>query len=209
MGLVTGTPLGSVISQNDIYLEGAPYVYFQDATASELNNPGSGSFYWGLSGTSTYPAYNLGCVLDVSLGENVTMNMVRCDTVGDKAAIQKRNRLELNLTITTLLPLSVLRHILKASAPVTMGSVEYMGIGPINNNLYYHVYLPKVYDEDTGDFISITLHRAQFADAFTINMRQGEPWQVTGVKLYAFADTTLPSAQQFATVIRADPSAVP
>jgi len=209
MGLSTGTPLGTIIAQEDLYIEGAPYIYFQDAQAGELNTPDAQGFYWGLSGTSVYPVYNLGCVQDVSLGEDVTMNMVRCDTVGDKDAIQKRNHLEVTLSITTILPLTVLYHILKASVPTQSGGMlEEMGIGSINNSRNYHVYMPKVYDEDVGDYLAITLHKAKFVDAFTIGMKQGEPWQITGIKLFAFADTTKPDAQSFATIIRADASAI-
>lgn len=53
--LVTGTPIGNLESAEDIYLEGAPTIYFQDATASPLSNPDSDGFYWGLSGTTTFP----------------------------------------------------------------------------------------------------------------------------------------------------------
>lgn len=211
MALSTGTPLGTINSQEDLYIEGAPYIYFQDATASELNNPDVRGYYWGLSGTSIYPVYNLGCVQDVSFGEDVTMNMVRCDTVGDKDAIQKRNHLEVTLSITTILPLSVLYHIMNASVTTvtTAQHLEQMGIGAINNSRNYHVYMPKVYDTDVGDYMAITMHRAKFVDAWTIAMKQGEPWQLTGIKLFGFADSSKPDAQAFATVIRCDLSALP
>jgi len=39
-------------------------------------------------------------------------------------------------------------------------------------------------------------------------MPSGDKWTVTGVTIWALADDTLPSDQQFATVIRADPSAL-
>ena len=207
MALVTGTPDG-VTSQEEIYLEGAPYIYFQDDSASELFNPDTDDYYWGLSGTATYPVYNLGCVQDVSLSEDVTMSQIRCDNIGDKDAIQKRNYLELSLTILSLFPLSVLRHIIKAEVPTTSGSVEKMGIGKINNSRNYHIYMPKVYDEDTGDWLSITLHKAKFVDAFTLNMNAGDPWQLTGLKIRAFIDDTKPAGQEFATIIRADPSEI-
>ena len=83
-----------------------------------------------------------------------------------------------------------------------------MGIAAINNNQYYKVYLPKVYDDDTGDYLSITIHRAKFVDAWTLNMPSGDKWTVTGVTLWGFADDSKPAAQTFATVIRADPSAL-
>lgn len=209
MGLVTGSVLGNVETQDNMIIEGAPYIYFQRYDQAELNKPDGSGYYWGLTGTTQYPAYLLGCIQDVSLGEDVTMNAVRCDTSGDKDVVQRRNHLEFSFSLTSLMPLSVLAYILGASTPTVVGAIEKMGIGNINNNLYWHVYAPKVYDEATGDYLAITLHRAKFVDAWTINMKAGEPWQVTGIKLWAFADDTMPAGQEFATVIRADPSLVP
>lgn len=209
MSLITGTPLGNIDNQDDIYIEGAPDVFFQDYTATELNNPDADNYYYGLSGTTAYPAYGIGCLLNVSLADNLTVNAIRCDNIGDKGVIQKRNHMEFNLEITTLMPLSTLRHILRASIPTVSTGLEKMGIGKVNNNIYYHVYLAKVYDEDVGDYVSITLHRAQFVNASTINMRAGEPWNITGISLWAFADSTMPANQQFATVLRSDLSALP
>lgn len=209
MALITGTPLGNIDNQDNIYIEGAPDVWFQDATANELNNPDVNTYYWGLSGTTVYPAYGIGCLQDVALTDNLTVNAIRCDNLGDKGVIQKRNHMEFNLTINTVLPLTVLNHIMRYSTPYTAVGIEKMGVGKVNNNRYYHVYLAKVYDEDVGDYVCITLHRAQFVNASTINMRAGEPWNVTGISLWAFADDTKPTGQSFATIIRADPSALP
>lgn len=208
MALATGTPVGNVDVQEDIYLEGAPTIYFQDATATPLRNPDSDGFYWGMSGTATYPAYELGCVMDVSLTENITMNDILCDNVGVKDTVQQRNYIEFSFTIQSFLPFTVLRHLVKGGA-VTQNASEHtekFGLGKINNNLRYMVYAPKVYDEDVGDYILIHIHRAKFVDAFTLNMPFGSQWQLTGIKLRAYADTTKPSAQQFATVVRLDPS---
>jgi hypothetical protein len=208
VALVTGTPLGTITSQDEITLEGAPNIYFQDVSADPLHNPDGDSFYWGLSGTSSYPVYQLGCYIDVALGEDVTLNAVRCDTVGDKSSVQKRNYIELTLTLQHLFPLAVLRHVMNASAVTSGSGVEKMGIGKINNNQFWMVYLPKVYDDDTGDYVLFHLHRAQFVDAWSINMTSGEPWAMSGVRIRGYADEDLPSAQQFATVIRADVSAI-
>jgi len=206
MPLVTGTPQGTITAQDEIYIEGAPYVYYQDYDGPTLVD-GDG-YYWGLSGTAAYPVYQLACYEDVSLGSDVTVNAIRCDNIGDKDVIQKLNHLEFTLTLSSLFPLSVLRHILRGSAVTLSGEVEKMGIGPINNNQYYTVYLPKVYDDDTGDWVSITIHKAKFVDAWTINMPSGDKWTVTGVTVWGFADDTKTAGQEFATVIRADPSAL-
>jgi hypothetical protein len=208
MALITGTPIGNVDPQDEIYLEGAPYIYIQQTEANPLNNPDADGYYWGLSGTSIYPVFQIGCVQDVSLTEGVTMNQIRCDTVGDKGTIQRRDYIELELTILSVFPLTTLRHLLNLSVPTVGSDIEKVGIGQINNNRYYMAYCPKVYDQDTGDYVLFHFHRAQFVDAWTINMNSGEPWTVQGLKLRAYADETKPAGQTFGVVVRADPSAI-
>lgn len=207
--LITGTPLGSILTQEELYLEGSPYIFIQDATANLLNNPDSDGYYWGLSGTVTYPVKQLGCIQDVSLTEGLTMNDVRCDTVGVKATIQRRDYVEFNMTILSLFPLTISREFLNLSTPTTGTGKEKVGIGGINNNRFFHVYAPKIYDEDTGDILLFNLPRAQFVDAWTIDFKQGEPWTVTGLKLRAYADDTKPTTQRFGVIIRGDASALP
>ena len=208
MALVTGTPIGNVDSQDEIYLEGAPNIYIQQYEASPLNNPDADGYYWGMSGTTTYPVFSIGCVQDVSLTEGLTMNAIRCDAVGDKGTIQRRDYVEFDITILTPFPLSSLRHLLNMSSPTVGTNVEKMGIGKINNNRFYMAYCPKVYDEDTGDYLLFHLHKAQFVDAWTINMKSGEPWTVNGLKLRAYADDTKPAGQLFGVVVRSDESAL-
>lgn len=206
--LVTGSAIGNVDAQDEIYVEGSPYIYIQQYDASPLNNPDADGFYWGMSGTTAFPVFQVGCVQDVSLTEGVTMNAIRCDTIGDKGVIQRRDYLEFNVTILTPFPLTTLRHLLNLST-VTVGTgVEKVGIGQINNNRYYMAYCPKVYDPDTGDYVLFHLHRAQFVDAWTINMKSGESWTVTGLKLRAFADENKPASSLFGTIVRADAGSV-
>lgn len=210
MSLPTGTPVGNILTQNEIIVEGAPVIYFQDATANPLKNPDADGFYWGLSGTSTYPVYQLGCYIDVALSEDVTVNALRCDTIGDKGAIQKRNYLELTVTLKHLFPLTFLSKVGNFGDTVVAGTgTEKVGIGGINNNQRWMVYLPQVYDTDTGDYVAFHFHRAQFVDAWTINMPSGDAWNMTGVKIRAYADEAKPSDQRFAVVVRADASALP
>lgn len=207
--LVTGAPIGNILAQEELYIEGAPYLYFQDATPAPLNNPDADGFYWNLSGSVTYPVYRIGCIQDVSLTEGLTINQVRCDTIGDKATIQRRDYIEFAFSFTSLFPLSALRHMLNlGSVPVTGTDYEKVGIGSINNSQFYHFYTPKVYDDTTGDYVTFHLHRAQFVDAFTINMRSGEPWMVEGIKVRAYADETKPASQKFAVIVRGDASAL-
>jgi hypothetical protein len=200
MSLVTGTPEGNVISQNEVYIEGAPWIYYQDNTANPLNNPDGDGYYWGMSGTSSQPAYELACYEDVALSEDLTINNIRCD---------KRNYLELSITLSTMFPLTTTAPIFKSGSTVLSSApFEKMGIGVIDNLTYYRIWLPKVYDEDSADYVSITLHRAQFVDAFNISMASGDAWKIGGISIRAFADDNLPTAQQFATVVRYDPSLI-
>jgi len=210
MTLVTGTPSGSITTSEDIYLEGAPTIYIQDYRANPLNNPDTDAFYWGLSGTTTYPVIEIGCVTDVSLGEDLTMNDVLCDNVGVKDTLQQRNYVEFSFTVQSFFPFDVLTEILKGG-PVTENAGEHtqkFGIGKIDQSQFWMVYAPKVYDEDAPDYVMIHLHKAKFVDAWEIDMPFGSPWQATGILLRGFADTGKPSAQQFATILRSDASVI-
>jgi hypothetical protein len=212
MALTTGTPLGNIDTMEDLFLEGAPSIYFQDYNATPAYNPDAQGFYWGLSGTSTYPAYEVGCPFDLSLSENLTVNDVLCDTVGTKDTIQQRNYIEFTFSLRSFFPFQIMRHIL-GFGPVTETSgppdTQKMGIGSLNNTQFWTVYAPKVYDEDNADYIWIHLHKAKFVDPWTINMTFGNPWTATGLKLRAFVDGTKPAAQKFGMWGRSDASAVP
>lgn len=208
MTLVTGSAQGTIIDQNELYIEGAPWIYYQDYQAGHLFAPDGDGFYWQLSGTASYPVYSLACYEDVQLSEDLTVNAIRCDKVGDKGVIQKRNHLEFSLVLSSIFPLTTTAPILKGSAVTTTAPFEKMGLGVVDNNQYYQVYLPKVYDQDAGDYVAIHIHRAQFVDAFSIAMVSGDRWRIGGISIWGFADDTLPSAQQFATVARYDPSLI-
>ena len=210
MTISTGTPIGNLDVQEEIYLEGAPYIFFQDATADPLNNPDALGFYWNMSGTTAFPVYELGCPVDVSFTENLTVNDVLCDHVGVKATIQQRNYVEFSFTLQSFFPFQAMRLMLKFGAvtETTANHTQKMGIGSVNNNLFFHVYAPKVYDTDVGDYIWMYFHRAQFVDPFTINMPLGTPWQAQGLKLRGFADTSKPEAQKFGMWGRSDLSVI-
>jgi len=208
MALVTGSAVGTLQTQEDIYLEGAPTVYIQDWNATEWYSPDADGFYWQLTGTSTYNVYEIGCVTDVSLTENLTINDVLCDNVGVKDTVQQRNYFEFNLSIQSFFPYDVLTHLLGFGTVVETAPTQKMGMGKINNNQYWHVYAPKVYDEVAGDYVAIHLHKCKFVDAWTIGMTFGTPWQATGIKLRAFVDSAKPAAQQFGVMIRADASVI-
>jgi len=210
MALVTGTALGNIELSEDIYLEGAPNVYIQDYSAPLMYSPDSDSFYWQLTGTTSYPVYEIGCPKDMSFTENLTANDVLCDNTGVKATIQQRNFIEFSFSFHTFFPLQVSRFLLKGGAVTenTVNHTQKFGWGKINNNLFFHVYAPKVYDEDTGDYVWIHLHKCQFVDPWSITMAFGTPWAGTGVKLRAFADTTKPAAQIFGMFGRSDASVI-
>lgn len=205
MALVTGTPLGTITASEEVYVEGAPNIYFQNWTGVTAI-PDADGFYWGMSGTVVNPVFQLGCYENVRLGENMTINSVRCDTVGDKSSIQKLNYLELQFNLKSMFPLSILSKVINGGAVTTNATshMEKFGIGQPNNLAFYRFYLPKVYDESDGDFVMITLHKAQFVEAFELNFAYGAPWTIA-VRVRAYANDTLPAAQLFATVMRQDP----
>lgn len=215
MALVTGTPLGTVTQQDSIYIDSAPPIYFQHNDAGTgagsvalLNAPDSNGFYWGLSGTTSNPVYQLGCVENVQLQGNITMASIRCDTTGDQGAIQKLSYIDITATLKTLMPLSVLRQVIRGGAVTTVaGSTEQFGIGQPDNSKYYYVWLPTVYDQEAGDYLAITGFRAQFVDSWQLAFAYGQP-ATMGIAIRLFADNSKPADQLFASVLRADPSAI-
>ena len=208
MALVTGTPVGTTTSQEDLFLEGSPNIYFQDYSASPLNNPDGDGFYWGMSGTSTYPVLEVGCPTDVSLTEDLTLNDVLCDNVGVKDTVQQRNYVQFEFTIQSFFPYDVLRHMLKGGAVTETAPTQKFGMGSVSQTQTWMVYAPKVYDIDAGDYVWIWLNKAKFVEAWTINMTFGSPWQMTGIRLRAYADTTKPQDQYFGMWGRSDASVI-
>ena len=212
MGLITGsafgtnaagTASGAYFPQEDLYLDGAPTLYFQDYDEGPMYE----SPYWQLSGTPTYPVFEVGCVTDVSLSEDITINDVLCDNVGVKSTIQQRNYMEFTFSLQSFLPLSVLNEILKGGAVTEASPIEWFAFEAIDNTQYWAFWCPKVYDTSVGDYIGIQLHKAQFVDPFSIDMSFGSPWTASGLKIRAFIDTTK-TPNQFATIIRADVSVI-
>jgi len=209
MALVTGTPIGNLESQEDIYLEGAPTLYFQDANATPLFNPDADGYYWGMSGTTQYPVYEIGCPTDVTFGDNVTMNDVLCDNVGVKATVQQLNYFEFSFAGRSFFPMQMLAYLLNGGTVTETSPTQKFPLGKINNDQYWHCYAPKIYNETAGDYVWIYLHKCQFVDAFSIAMTLGNPWSLTGRKFRGFVDSTKPAAQQFGMWGRADLSVIP
>lgn len=202
------TITGVLITQESTFVSDAPSIYFQSAEAPLLYNPDADGFYWGLSGTTQYPIYEIGCPADVSFTENLQTNEVLCDNIGLVSTVQQRQYVDLQFTVRSMFPLHVLRHLL-SFGPVTESSgYQKMGIGAIDE-VFWHVYTPRVYDASAGDYVWIHLHRAKFVNAWTINMPFGGAWNVTGLVLRAFADSTKGDHQRFGMFGRFDPSAIP
>ena len=211
MPLSTGTsePTGLTIANEQIYIEGAPDVWFQDAAAPLANDPDSNDLYWGLSGTPTYPIYEFGCIDDFSLVDSVTSNPVTCSNLGEVDEMQRRDHVDLTFTLKSLLPFDILSRILRGGAVVTDGTdgTEGFGMGEIRAQLY-QFFFSRVYDVDAGDYISATFHRCKFIEASPLETPYAEPWNIA-VTVRAFADSTKPRAQRFGTFLRLDPSEIP
>lgn len=214
MAVITGSPVGLIVTPPEIYIDQPPTFWFQEkytaagALVGELNRPDSDGFYWGLSGTTANPIYEAGCYETFQFTDVREINMVRCDTTGDRTAIQKRNSLNITFTLKSFFTFAKLRHMLNLG-PVTTtpGATEKMGIGIIDNSKYYYVYFSSVYDQTAGDYVSVTGHRVQFTNAWQMSFPYGNAANVT-IQATFFADTDKPDAQQFATVLRADPSSI-
>ena len=140
--------------------------------------------------------------------KDITINDILCDNAGVKDTIQQRNSVEFAFTIQTPFPFSVLTHILKGGAVTETAPTEKFGLGKIDNAQFWQVWAPLVYDESVGDYVGIHLHKAKYVEPFTIDMPFGDSWKFTGIRIRAYADTTKPSDQQFATFIRADASVI-
>lgn len=214
MALITGTPVGNVISSQQLYIDTPPTFYFQEnitaagAAVGLLNDPDGDSFYWGLSGTTANPVYAGGCYEGFAFTDIRDVNMIRCDTDGDQGAIQRRNALQITFTLKEFFKLTKLRHMLNLGpVTTTAGATEKTGIGQIDNTKYYYLYFPTVYDENTGDYLAVTLFNAQFTGAWTMSFTYGQPATVS-IQVTAFADPDKPSAQRFGSILRADPSAI-
>lgn len=204
----TATPTGTIIVGEDIYLEGGPQVWFQpDPDGCPLANaPDGDGFHWGLSGTDACPVYEIACYEDISLIDTVTRNPVTCDSLGTVDEIMRRDSLELQFTLKSLLPFSVLAQILRGG-PVTVNATEEtekFGIGEIPDELF-QIFFSRVYDTEAGDYLSFTGFRARFVEATPLEMPYANQWNIA-VTMKLFADRTKPPAQRFGTFVRLDPS---
>lgn len=210
MALITGTPYGTITASESIYPTSAPYIYFQDYSATPMFNPDSELYYWQLSGTATYPVYAFECVEGVSFTEGKTLNDVVCDNIGVVSTVEVRDYVEFQLGVKSIYPLSNLARMLNMSAATVNAGTnsEKVGIGTINNNQFWHVWSPHVYDTSAPDYMGIYLHKVKFVEAFTIDMPYGTAWSVTGLRLRGYADTTKAASMQFGTIVRFDASAL-
>ena len=210
MPLATGTsePTGTTIVGEDIYIEGGPNFWFQDADAPLAHAPDSDSIHWGLSGTYTYPIYEIACYEDFSLIDTITRNPVQCDSLGVVDEIMRRESLEIQFTLKSLLPLSQLTLIMNGGTVVenTGEGTEKFGLGEIPDRLW-HTFFSRVYDPATGDYLSFTGHRARFVEASPLETPFGEPWNIA-VTMKLFADRTKPDSQRFGSFVRLDPSVI-
>lgn len=207
MALVTGTPEGNLTNQEELFIDGAPNIFYQDFNADPLSNPDGDGYYYGLSGTTNYPAKGLSCITDVSFAQGVTANDIRCDTVGVKGTIQRRDYIDFVFSTQTFFPLSIYAEMANFSAATVGSNMEKVGIGLIDNNQFWMVYAPKVYNDDVGDYLLIHLHKAQFVEVGELQLRYGDPW-IQQFTLRGYADDSKPSAAQFGTILRIDPSAI-
>lgn len=201
------TPTGTLTNAEEVFVENAPNIWFGGV---HQYAPDADGFYHGITGTAGNPVYEVGCYENFRLQDNVTINELRCDVVGLKKATQIRDYLTVTFDLKSLFPLTRLRHMLRGGAVTWNDSenAEKMGLGEIDNTLFYKVFLSRVYDSDAGDFVSITGHRVQFTGNFQMQAQYGQSWMISGIEMRFYADDDLPDAQRFATIIRVDEDAL-
>jgi hypothetical protein len=201
------TPTGTIVTAEEIYIENAPEIWFGGVAQY---SPDADGYYYGITGIAGNPVYKLGCFEAFQFRDNVTINELRCDTSGLVKRTQTRDFLVCTFTLKSLLPLTMLTHILRGGT-VTWNdaeNAEKMGLGLIDNSTFYKFFFSRIYDDAAGDFVSVTGHRCQFTGNFQVSAPYANAWTVTGVEIAFYADTTLPDDQQFATVVRVDASAL-
>jgi hypothetical protein len=201
------TPTGTTVTAEDKFIEGAPEVWFGGVAQY---SPDADGFYHGITGTAANPVYKIGCYNNFRFGDNVAVAEIRCDTVGLKKTSQKREYMTVTFDLLSLLPLSMLRHIIRGG-PVTWNdaeNAEKMGLGEIDNTLFYKFFFSRVYDSVNTEWVSVTGHRCQFTGNFQLQTPASGAWLITGIEVRFYADDSLPDAQQFATVIRVAPTAL-
>lgn len=205
--MITGAPLGSITQAEELYLESAPQIYMADYRGYYGDT--TNGRHVSLSGTSTYPVYAIGCTTSVSFSDNLTTNEVRCDSVGSKDLIIKRNHLEVKFTLQSFLPFGILSALMNGGTVTTNLSehTTVFSLGNINNAQYWRFYLPKVYDDVAGDYVSMTFHRCKIISSGELSMGYGTTWQLP-ITVWALADESLSAAERFATILRADFSAI-
>lgn len=197
-------PTGTINATEDIFVEGGPDAWLGGVLKY---GPDANGYYWGITGTQSQPVQKIGCYQNWQLNDNLTVNDIRCDTVGVVGNVTRRNYLEITFDLQSFLPLSQLKKLLRWSSSLTVADAEYAGIGEVNQQDYHLLYFSKIYDDTADDWVSFTATRVQFQQSGAIQFRYGEPW-VVGITARCYANDDLPSEQRFATVVRYDPSAL-
>jgi len=114
------SPTGSTKTAEDIFLEGGPTIWFGGVAQY---SPDPDGFYHGITGTELNPVYRLGCYENFRFGDNVSANEIRCDIEGLVKTSQTRDYLVATFDLKSLLPFSVLRHMIRGG-PVTWNDAE-------------------------------------------------------------------------------------
>lgn len=198
-------PTGTIVDAEDIFIEGAPELWFGGVAQY---SPDADGYYHGITGTPDNIVYRLGCYENFRFQDNVTVNEIRCDTTGLEKTSQTRDFLVVTFDLKSLFPLRRLRHLIRGG-PVVWNdpeNSEKMGIGEIDNSLFYMVFFSRVYDPVAGDFVSVTGHRCQFTGNFQLQTPYAGAWMISGIEIRFLADPTKPADQRFATMVRVDAS---
>ena len=206
----TGT-VGNIISQEGLFLSGAPIIQMQRRATgvNPLNNPDSRNLYWGLSGTVDAPVYTYACYTDVNFQIDETDTDIQCDVSGPVGTIKRRNKVMVTFTLKSLLSLETMIPIWDLKGFVSGSDYEGGGIGRVNNGPtdYWRVWMPLVYNVDLAGWMGIMVHKARSTGPKELSMTYSDPWSVQ-VELTGYVDELVPANQELATLIRHDVAAL-
>lgn len=206
----TGT-VGNIVSQEDLFLSGAPVIMMQRRATgvNPLNNPDSRGLYWGLSGTVAAPVYTFACYTDVNFSIDETDTDIQCDVSGPVGTIKRRNKVMVSFTLKSILSLETMTPIWDLKDFVTGSDYEGGGVGRVSNDStdYWRVWMPLVYNVDLASWMGIMVHKARSTGSKELSMSYSDPWSVS-VELTGYVDSLVPSSQELATIIRHDVAAL-
>lgn len=189
-------PTGANVISPAGFLTSFDGVFIQDSAAPMANTT---PYPWGLTGTPTYPVYNLGCLSGVTFTPTIEDMVIECDNGGEVYRTRRVKGYTISGTLKSVLPLSFLSNILGLGTPTddTTQSIEFAPVG-VYVPRTFHVLIAGKYDNGSVGFYfyKCTISGSNF------KMPAGTNSAEVSLDITAFADTALPSTHSFGAVLR-------